>query len=161
MLLGLGDEVIWLAAFGTSFIFLLFRRYKPYNHLTSRRRASLFLLGLILFVVLIIFPISSGIELQVDIEEVHETEEVVQEDTRFIYDLGWKTGRYATESLELFWIFSLFYLFFNIRLHFMRLRPKLAVVAVLLVLVPLFWSLSSGWSRSIALWERVALSGPT
>jgi len=92
MLVGLGDEAIWLAAFGTSFVFLLFRKYKPYLHLTSRRRAGLFLLGLILFVGLVIFPISKGIELQVG-EEVHVTEEVGQQDTSFIYNLGWKTGR--------------------------------------------------------------------
>ncbi len=138
MLLGLGNEVIWLAAFGTSFVFLLFRKYKPYHHLTSRRRASLFLLGLMLFVVLVIFPISSGFEIQSDPLESHQGEETVREDMGFAYNLGWKIGRYATESIELFWIFSLFYLFFNIRLHFMRLRPKLAVIAVLLVLVPLF-----------------------
>ena len=44
------DESLWLAAVGGSFLFLLFRKYRPYRHLTSRRRAVLFLLGfLILF----------------------------------------------------------------------------------------------------------------
>jgi len=33
---------IWGAAVGGSFFFLLFRKYRPYRHLTSRRRAALF-----------------------------------------------------------------------------------------------------------------------
>ena len=49
------DESIWMAAVGGSFIFLLFRKYKPYRHLTSRRRAALFLLGFLVFCLLSTF----------------------------------------------------------------------------------------------------------
>lgn len=135
--LGLSDEVIWLAAFAFSFVFLLFRKYKPYHHLSSRRRAALFLLGGVLFVAMIIFPVSSGIEIEAGTPEVHAQDTTAQEGAGFAFTLGWKLSRYATASIEFFWLISLFYLFFTIRLHFMRLRPKLAVVAVLLVLVPL------------------------
>jgi serine phosphatase RsbU (regulator of sigma subunit) len=137
MFLGLTDEVIWLAGFASSFVFLLFRRYKPYLHLTSRRRAALFLLGVVLFMTMIIFPVSSGYELDFGTSDAQAAEAAVPEDAGFAITLGWKLNRYATTSVEFFWLFSIFYLFFNIRLHFMRLRPKLAVVAVLLVLVPL------------------------
>jgi HAMP domain-containing protein len=52
--------------------------------------------------------------------------------------LGHNLAKYSLWSLQLFWLFSLLHLFFAIRLHFMRLKPKLAVSAFLIAVVPLF-----------------------
>jgi serine phosphatase RsbU (regulator of sigma subunit) len=45
--------------------------------------------------------------------------------------------RYATGSLELFWFISLLHIFLRARLHFMKLKPKLAISAILIAVVPL------------------------
>lgn len=128
-------EDLWMAAVGGSFIFLLFRKYRPYRHLTSRRRAALFLLGFLVFCLLatvertgrqweVVEPPDGGIVL---------TQETPEEP----HGLGASLARYASGSLELFWFFSLVHIFFRARLHFMKLRPKLAVSAFLIAVVPL------------------------
>jgi HAMP domain-containing protein len=127
-------EDLWIAAVGGSFIFLLFRKYRPYRHLTSRRRAALFLLGFLVFCLLaaldrggrqweLVEPPQGGVVLTQETEEVN-------------LGLGAELARYASGSLELFWIFSLVHIFFRARLHFMKLRPKLAVSAFLIAVVP-------------------------
>ena len=125
---------IWGAAVGGSFFFLLFRKYRPYRHLTSRRRAALFLLGFLMFVLLIT---GGGTVSTTPSEEalpgtVQAEQKVTPESTNgesFI-------GHYASGSLEVFWFFSLLHLFFRARLHFMKLRPKLAVSAILITVTP-------------------------
>jgi serine phosphatase RsbU (regulator of sigma subunit) len=128
------DESLWIAAVGGSFIFLLFRKYKPYRHLTSRRRAALFLLGFFIFIIL-----------NIGGRTISTTE--YEEPTDGYIQLGYKvTGEktgwgffikhYATVSLELFWFFSLMHIFFRARLHFMKLRPKLAVSAFMIAVIP-------------------------
>jgi HAMP domain-containing protein len=129
------DGSLWIAAVGGSFVFLLFRKYRPYRHLTSRRRAALFLLG---FLVLILLGIGGGTlpspEIQESLpSEVQAAETPVPEAT----GLGVFLGRYATGSLELFWFISLLHIFFRARLHFMKLKPKLAISAILIAVVPL------------------------
>jgi HAMP domain-containing protein len=52
--------------------------------------------------------------------------------------LGHNLAKYSLWSLMHFWLFSLLHLFFGIRLHFMRLKPKLAISAFLIAVVPLF-----------------------
>ena len=129
------DESLWIAAVGSSFVFLLFRKYRPYRHLTSRRRAALFLLGFLVFVLLGIggstLPSPEPEELMPS--EAQTTEAIAPEAT----GLGVFIGRYATGSLELFWFFSLLHIFLRARLHFAKLKPKLAISAVLIAVVPL------------------------
>ena len=48
-LINLGTKnLAWVSVF-FSFVFLLFRRYRPFRHLTSRRQGWLFLIGVVLF----------------------------------------------------------------------------------------------------------------
>jgi len=124
---------LWLAAVGGSFFFLLFRKYRPYRHLTSRRRAALFLLGFFTFIL-----ISTGGR-----AVSTESPESISGDIQIGYTvasektgMGVSLSRYATGSLELFWFFSLIHLFFRARLHFMKIRPKLALSAFLLAVIP-------------------------
>ncbi len=128
------NEDIWLAALGGSFIFLLFRKYRPYRHLTSRRRASLFLLGFLAFCLLA----AGGRTVQIsDIQESQTGDIAITRDIPAqTQGLGASFDRYASGSLELFWFFSLVHIFFRARLHFMKLRPKLAVSAFLIAVVP-------------------------
>jgi serine phosphatase RsbU (regulator of sigma subunit) len=130
------DESLWMAAVGGSFLFLLFRKYRPYRHLTSRQRAVLFLLGFLVFILL-----SSGGRTI----STSESDESLSGDIRVSYavtpeaaGMGVFLSRYATASLELFWFFSLLHIFFRARLHFMKIRPKLAVSAFLIAVIPAF-----------------------
>ncbi len=115
-----GSDGGWGGAAAFSVVFLLLRRYKPYRHLTSARRAKLFALGLVALACL---------------------------------GIGWEIAaagapgaaprlasgllRYLLLSLQLFWVVSAWHLIFGMRLHFMRLKPKLATSAVFLALLPL------------------------
>jgi len=125
---------IWGAAVGGSFFFLLFRKYRPYRHLTSRRRAALFLLGFLMFVLLI----TGGrtVSTAPPEEALPGTAQTEQNVTPESANGASFIGHYASGSLEVFWFFSLFHLFFRARLHFMKLRPKLAVSAVLITVTP-------------------------
>jgi HAMP domain-containing protein len=129
------DESLWIGAVGGSFIFLLFRKYRPYRHLTSRRRAALFLLGFLVFLLLGIggstLPSPESAELLPSKSQAADT--AAPEAT----GLGVFLVRYATGSLELFWFISLLHIFFRARLHFMKLKPKLAISAILIAVVPL------------------------
>ncbi|UCE40827.1 MAG: SpoIIE family protein phosphatase [Candidatus Aminicenantes bacterium] len=137
------DESLWIAAVGGSFVFLLFRKYKPYRHLTSRRRAALFLLGLLVFILLSIGgstpPSTESAELLPSEGQAADT--VAPAAT----SLGVFLGRYATGSLELFWFFSLLHLFLRARLHFVKLKPKLAISAILIAVVPLILVILMGF----------------
>jgi serine phosphatase RsbU (regulator of sigma subunit) len=132
-----------MAAVGGTFVFLLFRKYKPYRHLTSRRRAALFLMG---FFVLILLGIGRGLESTAESEELlpeeSQTELSIQPEET---GLGAYLGRYAEGSLELFWLFSLLHIFFRARLHFMKLKPKLAISAMLIAVVPLILVILMGF----------------
>jgi hypothetical protein len=44
---------IWIVSLSFVFVFLLFRHYKPYRYLTSRRRSGLFLIGFVILILLI------------------------------------------------------------------------------------------------------------
>ncbi|MBD3414085.1 MAG: SpoIIE family protein phosphatase [Candidatus Aminicenantes bacterium] len=124
----------WIAAVGGSFVFLLFRKYRPYRHLTSRRRAALFLLALLVFTVLI----TGGRSISTSPSDVPPDENIQTQQT--VIPEAKSRGRffshYASGSLEVFWFFTLLHLFLRARLHFMKLRPKLAVSAFLLAVVP-------------------------
>ncbi len=138
---------IWIASASFSFIFLLFRRYRPYRHLTSRRKAALFLIGFIVFGLLTVgfLPrkIQEGTQSQTRIQLGRGTDPQQNAPTEDVKTKGGvllakNLAYYSLSSLRLFWFFTLFHLFFAIRLHFMRLRPKMAVSAFLIAVVPLF-----------------------
>jgi HAMP domain-containing protein len=128
-------EGVWINTAGFSFVFLLFRRYRPYRHLTSRRRTALFLLGFLAFCFLII---SGTAAYQAEVVEP------TSENIFFLFStptnlktLGSSFAIYSISSLELFWFISLLHLFLGARLHFMKLKPKLAISAFLIAVVPL------------------------
>jgi HAMP domain-containing protein len=118
-----------------SFFFLLLRRYRPYRHLASRRQGWLFLVGIIVFCLLTIAWPSFGVSGKADIPLVKEATPGPQ-NTNILLAKGQVLVGYSLGSLRFFWFFSLFNLFFSIRLHFMRLKPKLAVSAFLIAVFP-------------------------
>jgi serine phosphatase RsbU (regulator of sigma subunit) len=128
---------IWVASASFAGTFLLFRKYKPYSHLTPRRRAALFLIALLMFGLLVFGMLTTRQE-EVRILISDQTIETTELPANTLAALGKNLFFYSLSALETFWFLSLFHLFFRIRLHFMRLRPKLAVSAFLLVLVPMF-----------------------
>jgi serine phosphatase RsbU (regulator of sigma subunit) len=136
------SDGIWIASLSFSFVFLLFRRYRPYRHLTSRRRSGLFLIGFVILILLI-----SGWMLDKQEAPAHphpaDSSSISAKPSGLVV-LGHNLAKYSLWSLQLFWLFSLLHLFFAIRLHFMRLKPKLAVSAFLIAVVPLFLVLIMG-----------------
>ncbi|MBU1074123.1 hypothetical protein KKG45_12825, partial [bacterium] len=107
-------------AVSLNFCFLLLRRQRPWRLLSSAQRAAAFFLGVAALVLVSWdwhWPDTDG--------------------------MGWfmgfinNFGRTCQGSLRLFWVFSLLRLLFGIRLHFLRLKPKLAVMAVLIAAIPL------------------------
>ena len=123
-----------------SFIFLFFRRYKPYWHLTSKRRSALFLLGFLSFLLLTLgFLLKSTGNRTNPGRPVSVSQAVapVMPALPGSAVFGRNVAAYSLTSLRWFWFFTLFRLFFSIRLHFMKLKPKLAVSAVLIAGVPL------------------------
>ncbi len=129
------ESAMWVAAAFFAAIFLLFRKYRPYSHLTSRRQKALFLLTVSVGLLLVFGFISSG-EPEVRVHVSGAEAESEGQPVPALLTLGNNLLVYGVGSLQMFWFLSLFHLFFRIRLHFMRLRSKLAVSAVLLVLVP-------------------------
>ncbi len=131
------STAIWVAAATFSGIFLLFRKYRPFSHLTSRRRALLFLLAVLMFS-LLCFSMLTSDDVEVRVNISNQQVDSSPGPAGYPARLGRSLLLYGFSSLGSFWFLSLFHLFFRIRLHFMRLRPKLAVSAFLLVLVPMF-----------------------
>jgi serine phosphatase RsbU (regulator of sigma subunit) len=115
-----GSGGIWMAT-PLSVLVLTCRQYRPWRHIEDRRRALGFGLGLVATVLLIyIYP-----------RFIHLAEP--EGGGRFLKQLG----AWSQLSLGCFWFLSLFHLAVRMRLHFMRLRPKLGVSAILIGLVPL------------------------
>jgi serine phosphatase RsbU (regulator of sigma subunit) len=131
---------VWIGAGALAFVFLLIRLYKPYRHLTSHRRAALFLIGFIVFCLLTVVWIPrETTEINIQAETLPHAEDFMPSSSQpfSFMDLGLHLVRYSVWSLRFFWFFSILRLFLNIRLHFMKLKPKLAVSAVLIAFVPL------------------------
>jgi serine phosphatase RsbU (regulator of sigma subunit) len=101
--------------------FLTMRQYQPYRHISDRRRAAAFGLGLVA-VALLIFAKRYWV--------LPEAGDQPLKGLRYL-------GGWSLWSLLGFWFWSLFHLAIRMRLHFLRLRPKLAVSAVLIGFVPL------------------------
>ncbi len=127
---------IWIVSLSFAFVFLLLRRYKPYLHLTSRRRSGLFLIAFVILILLISGWILAKQETPIQPEPA-DPASISEKPSSFVV-LGHNLAKYSLWSLQLFWLFSLLHLFFSIRLHFMKLKPKLAVSAFLIAVVPLF-----------------------
>ena len=128
---------IWVASAAFAWVFLLFRKYKPYSHLTPRRRAALFLIAFLMLCLLVFGMLTSRQE-EVQFQISRHSIETSELPANTFAALGKNLFFYGISALQTLWFLSLFHLFFRIRLHFMRLRPKLAVSAFLLVLVPMF-----------------------
>lgn len=127
LLLSGGRGEGWVPSLILGGIFLLFRRYRPLRHLTSRRRMWLFFLALgacLLTVLGWVFPPAEGLGAS--------------------HAYGQSFLRYALGCLQLFWILVAFHLVLGMRLHFMRLRPKLVASAVFVAVVPLIFVLLQG-----------------
>lgn len=102
-----------------SAILLLFRRCRPYRHLTSAQRAQVFVFGAVVLGLLAFgwrFP--------------------RLEEPTWAQAFGRNLTSYALGSLRIFWVVSLFAIFVRMRLHHMHLKPKLAVSGLLVALVP-------------------------
>jgi len=127
---------IWIVSLSFAFVFLLFRRYRPYRHLTSRRCSGLFLIGFVILILLISGWILAKQEAPVQTKPADSA--AIPAKPSGLIVLGHNLAKYSLWSLQLFWFFSLLHLFFAIRLHFMRLKPKLAVSAFMIAVVPLF-----------------------
>ena len=130
------SDGIWIVSLSFAFVFLLFRRYRPYRHLTSRRCSGLFLIGFVILILLISGWILAKQEAPVQPQPA-DPASISAKPNSFVV-LGHNLAKYFLWSLQLFWLFSLLHLFFAIRLHFMRLKPKLAISAFLIAVVPLF-----------------------
>lgn len=140
VLISPSDSGVWIGAGALAFVFLLIRLYKPYRHLTSRRRAVLFLIGFIVFCLLTLVWIPAQTnDIQIQTETLIQAEDFVPSTAQPLSfaDLGRNLAGYSVWSLRFFWFFSILRLFLNIRLHFMKLKLKLAVSAVLIAFVPL------------------------
>lgn len=107
------------AAIAFSAFGLTVRRYRPWRHVTARQRAAGFGLGVLAGVALVL------VRPAVHLDPTGEASALDG------------LGGWALGSLAFFWFWSLFHLAVRMQLHFLRLRPKLAVSAVLIGFVPL------------------------
>ena len=130
------SDGIWIVSLSFVFVFLLFRRYLPYRHLTSRRRSGLFLIGFVILILLISGWILAKQEAPAQLQPADSSS--ISAKPSGLVVLGHNLAKYSLWSLMHFWLFSILHLFFAIRLHFMRLKPKLAISAFLIAVVPLF-----------------------
>lgn len=142
--------VLWAIAFLTG------RRYRCWRGVSDRRRAVGFGLGA---VALVLAALCWGFWKPDDGESLSAVRGL---------------GTWSLVSLILFWAWSMFHLAIGMRLHFLRLRPKLAISAVLIGVVPLLLVVGLGLmilytglggaraSRAEAIldgWRRLAAQG--
>ncbi|MBK9474202.1 MAG: SpoIIE family protein phosphatase [bacterium] len=124
-LLGMLALVLFAGAVGRtlaimwSVFFLSGRRYRCWRHISDRKRAVAFGLGA---VALVLAAVCWGFWKPANGEGLAPVRGL---------------GAWSLVSLILFWAWSMFHLAMGMRLHFLRLRPKLAVSAVLIGVVPL------------------------
>lgn len=110
---GLALGFVWTS------LFLSLRRYRCWRHVSDRRRAAGFMVGALS---LVIIAATAGYRDLAPDNQIAPLRAL---------------GLWSSISLAVFWSFSMFHLAMNMRLHFLRLRPKLAVSAVLIGVVPL------------------------
>ncbi len=117
---GLVLGIVW------SGFFLSLRRYRCWRHVSDRRRAVGFGLGALSLVIIILSWSYWGLAPGNQVGPLRAL------------------GGWSLVSLAMFWVHSMFHLAMNMRLHFLRLRPKLAVSAVLIGVVPLLLVVALG-----------------
>lgn len=118
ILLGGSSEVGYLVAILViSVFFLLLRTYRPYRELAGAGRAVTAVVG---FAALMLLPWGTGYE-----------------PAGWLGGVGNGLAHWSIWSLRLFWLATLSQLFFRMRLHFLNLKPKLAVTGFFLAVVPL------------------------
>ncbi len=130
-----GVRGIWVVSASFSLIFLFFRRYRPYGHLSSRRKAIMFLFSLVMVLVLTAGFIPGEMK-SVSISLTDAGVSVRPETSQALL-YAKNLARYALGSLRIFWLFSIFRFFLIMRLHFLKLKPKLAVSVLMIAGVPL------------------------
>lgn len=108
-------------AIALSQFFLTMRQYQSWRHLSDRRRAAGFGMGVLAFGLVLFCQRFWSLPV---------AESGAQAVLRHL-------GGWSLWSLAGFWFWSLFHLAIRMRLHFLRLRPKLAVSAFLIGFVPL------------------------
>jgi serine phosphatase RsbU (regulator of sigma subunit) len=116
-----------VGAVGAAAVFLIFRRYRPYRHLTSRRSAGLFFIGLAAF----------GLSIALRAPGAGEG-------ASYWSRLGPAVLSSATGALRVYWFMTVLHLVLGMRLHFLRLRPKLLMSALFVAVVPLLLFLALG-----------------
>lgn len=121
---------LWVAGASLSGVFLLFRRFRTFSHLTHRSRARVFFLSLAAWSALTWAWFIGGKGVFVASSPA----------------AGYLINplRYAWIGLQIFWTLTLLHLFFKARLHAVRIRPKLAVSTLLIAIVPMVWLVVMG-----------------
>ena len=138
----LADPDHLTSAHFTALLFLVLRRYRPLGHLSSSRRGRLFLLALLCLPLLLL-----GLRLPT----VPEAGTLA---------LVGRFARYAVFALGFFWLMVIVQLTLRARLHFVRLKPKLAIAAGFIAIVPLILVIALGLLASYgALGGRTADRG--
>ena len=103
-----------------SVVALLARRWRPWRYLSSRRRAMGFGLGVL---TLVLIQLADG--------------PWTNEDRTGLSAILVRLETWSMWSLVIFWLVSLFQVAIHMRLHFLRLKPKLAISAFLIGVIPL------------------------
>ncbi len=121
---------LWIAGTCFSGIFLIFRRFRPFSHLSHRSRTRVFFVSLAAWSALTWAWFVGG-------------KAVFVAPTQAV---GYLINplRYAWIGLQIFWTLTLLHLFFKARLHAVRIRPKLAVSTLLIAVVPFIWLVVMG-----------------
>ncbi len=119
-----------------TFAFLALRKYRPFRHLSSRQKAAAFGLVVLAGLATFLFWWPSGPSARLNVGGVPVDAAPPAAVPAAGAGFARPVTSFALWSLRLFLLFALFHLFFRVRLHFMRIRPKLAVSALLLAGVP-------------------------
>jgi len=99
---------VWIGAGSLAFVFLLIRQYKPYRHLTSRRRAALYLIGFVVLCLLTVVWIPGETdEISIHAETLSQAEDLMPSSSQPLsfVDLGRNLAAYSVWSLRFFLVF--------------------------------------------------------
>jgi len=105
VLISPSDYGVWIGTGSLAFIFLLIRLYKPYRHLTSRRRAFLYLIGFVVFCLLTVVWIpGENNEISIHAETLPHAEDLMPSSSQPLsfVDIGRNLAGYSVWSLRFF-----------------------------------------------------------